>query len=84
MIKDLGLFAWRIGLVLIIAMPLLYVTAALAPMAFNNSTSAPVVQFVLWLQVIVPGIFMTMAFGCALCLLVRIESHLRRNAAGAE
>lgn len=76
MIKDLSVFAWRIGMVLIIAMPLLYITDALATFAYRGR-GAPIVQLIEWMRMLVPYIFISMGVGCALCLLVRIERHLR-------
>ena len=78
MIKDLGLFSWRIGLVLIFVLPMLYVIGFVAPFAIKD-VGHPVVQFVLGAQTVVPSVCLTIAFGCALCLLVRIEMHLRTN-----
>ena len=75
MIKDIGLLAWRVGIVLIIAMPLLYITSAL--MIFAPNTGGSIGQFIVTVQMTVPAIFLSMAIGLALCLLVRIERHLR-------
>ena len=75
MIKDLGPWAWRVGIVLIIAMPLLYVASALTMFAPNQGGS--IGQFIAAVQMTVPAIFLSMAIGLALCLLVRIERHLR-------
>jgi hypothetical protein len=83
MIKDLGLFAWRIGLVLIIGLPLLYIVGVLGPMAWGNG-GHPVAELLLLATTIIPPIFLSIAFGCALCLLVRIEKHLRTASTGNE
>lgn len=78
MIKDLGLFSWRIGLVLIVAMPMLYVAGWIAPFVITDGANA-VMQFILGATVLIPPIFLSIALGCVLCLLVRIEAHLRAN-----
>ena len=75
MIKDIGLLAWRVGIVLIIAMPLLYITSAL--MIFAPNAGGSIGQFIVTVPMTVPAIFLSMAIGLALCLLVRIERHLR-------
>lgn len=75
MIQDMNRFGWRIGMILIFAMPSLYVAATIVP-AFFPDHSHPVVQTLLTLQMVVPGIFMTIAIGVALCLMVQIERHL--------
>lgn len=75
MIKDLGLFSWRIGLILVFGLPLLYACSAVITALFRNDNL--IAQIVLAVQMFVPSIFTTIAFGCALCLLVRIEAHLR-------
>ena len=78
MIKDLGLFSWRMGLALIFVLPALYVIGWLAPFAIKD-IGHPVVQILLGAQTVLPSICLTIALGCALCLLVRIEMHLRAN-----
>jgi hypothetical protein len=57
---------------------MLYVIGLVAPFAVKD-LGHPVVQFLLGAQTVVPSIFLTIALGCALCLLVRIEMHLRAN-----
>lgn len=80
---KLDKFAWRIGMILIVAMPLLYILAVVAPFASPRGNS-PIVQLILNAQTIIPGVLLTVAFGSALCLLVRIEQHLRRTAEKGE
>ena len=75
MIQNLSLFGWRVGMILIFAVPALYFVAGIAPYLFRDG-GHPVVQTLLWLQTIVPGLAMTIALGVSLCLLVRIERHL--------
>ena len=75
MIQDLSRFGWRIGMILIFAMPALYFLAGIAPYLFKDGGN-PVVQALLWTQTILPGLFMTIALGVSLCLLVKIERHL--------
>lgn len=75
MIQNLGSFGWRIGMILIFAMPALYFLAGIAPYLFRDG-GHPVVQVVLWLHTIAPGFFMTIALGVSVCLLVKIERHL--------
>jgi hypothetical protein len=75
MIQDLGRFGWRVGMILIFAVPALYFLAGIVPYLVRDA-GHPVVQTLLWLQTIVPGLVMTIALGVSLCLLVRIERHL--------
>jgi len=75
MIQDLGRFGWRIGMILIFAVPALYVLAGIVPFLFKDG-GHPILQTLLWMQTILPGLFMTIAFGVSLCLLVKIEKHL--------
>ena len=82
MIKDISLLAWRIGLVLIILMPLLYVASAAVFFMPNQGGMAG--QVLMLAQGTVPAIFMSMALGLALCLLVRIEKHLRPDGEGTD
>ena len=76
MIKDISTFAWRIGLVLIIAMPLMYVAQVLAGY-FVRDAQNPVVQALNIVLMVAPSIFVAIGIGCVICLLVRIEMHLR-------
>lgn len=76
MTKDLSAFSWRVGMVLIVAMPLLYIAPTLASFAVRYGQH-PLFQLILSLNTFVPHIFISIALGCALCLLVRIERHLR-------
>lgn len=77
MIKDLGLFSWRIGLVLIIALPLLYIAQAMSVFVVGADAGNPVYQALSAVMMVAPAIFLSIGIGCALCLLVRIEMHLR-------
>ena len=82
MIKDISLLAWRVGLVLIILMPLLYfVSATVLFMPDQGGTAG---QILMLAQGTVPAIFMSMAIGLALCLLVRIERRLRPGEEGTD
>lgn len=76
MIKDLGLFSWRIGFVLILAMPMLYIAGWVSQFVIQDG-GHPVVRFILNAHIVLPPVFLSIALGCALCLLVRIEMHLR-------
>ena len=78
MIRDLGLFSWRIGLVLVIVLPLLYVTHTLVLFTGIDQEN-PLVRALIVLNAIAPASFLAIGLGCALCLLVRIESHLRAS-----
>jgi ABC-type spermidine/putrescine transport system permease subunit II len=83
MIKDLGLFAWRIGQVLIIGVPLLYIAGVLGALALGHRGNS-VAELLMMATMVIPQILLSMAFGCALCLLVRIEKHLRTASTGNE
>lgn len=78
MIRDLGLFSWRIGLVLVFVLPLLYFTHTLVLLLGIDQDNLAV-RALFFLNAIGPASFLAIAFGCALCLLVRIESHLRAS-----
>ena len=78
MITDLSRFAWRMGLAMIVALPLLYLVAVVAPFA-SGGEGQDIIQFFLALQMILPSIAFSIGFGCVLLLLVRIERHLRKD-----
>ena len=64
------------GLVLIIAMPLMYITQVLISY-FGQGAQNPVVQALNIVLMVAPSIFVSVGIGCVICLLVRIEMHLR-------
>lgn len=76
MIRDLGLFSWRIGLILVFGMPALYIATAVT-IALIREADSPIYQVITAAQMLLPYVFISMGVGCALCLLVRIEMHLR-------
>jgi hypothetical protein len=80
MIRDLGAFAWKVGLLFIVLLPLLYAGQFALLMGGPESQSGPLVQGYLAAMSFVPSMLISVGLGVIICLLVRIEAALRAKA----
>jgi len=76
MIKDLGTFGSKVGMLFILVLPLLYV-GQFAVVYGIRDESSPLLQFYLSAMGFVPAILISVGFGTVICLLVRIDAALR-------
>ncbi|HEV7229309.1 hypothetical protein [Brevundimonas sp.] len=78
MIRDIAMLGWKVGLLLMVVVPLLYLIQW-AALIGGIDQSGFGVQLLLSLAQFVPTIITTVGLGAIVCLLSRIERHLRRE-----
>ena len=72
---QLRKWAWRAGLLLMVAAPIIYVLGTLTSYVFRDGSN-PLSQVVMFAYALLPSIFLSVGAGAIVCLLVRIETHL--------
>ncbi|WP_428151992.1 hypothetical protein [Brevundimonas sp.] len=78
MIRDIATFGWKVGLALIFLLPMLYLlqwAVLLAGLNPNDGIAGAVYRAMQFL----PAMLLAIGLGTMICLLVRIETHLRNG-----
>ena len=81
MIRDVATFGWKVGLALIFLLPMLYLLQWAVLMAGMNPNEGVAAVIYNGMQFL-PSILLTIGLGTVVCLLVRIETHLRKDETG--
>ena len=78
MIRDVATFGWKVGLALIILLPMLYLLQWAILLAGIDPTQGVASAIFHGMQFL-PSMLLTIGLGTIICLLVRIETHLRNG-----